>query len=104
MACKSLSKTPALRRIKATLIYRKTGNLRAVQSRKLFVAERNVSIFMRIAKLVGREKDIVGGALEGAIPAEIFAEMFKKFPNSIELDRYANARVANIVGEYLDPQ
>jgi hypothetical protein len=74
-------------------------------SRKLFAAERNVSIFLRISKLVGPDKEIVvGGDRADAIPIEAFAEMLKKFPNSLELDRYASARVANIIGEYLDPQ
>lgn len=74
-------------------------------SRKMFAAERNVSIFLRLSKLVGPGKEIViGGDAEGAIPIEMFQDMLKKFPSSIELDRYANARVANVVGEYLDPQ
>ena len=30
--------------------------------------------------------------------------MLKKFPGTGELNRYANSRVANIVGEYIDPQ
>ena len=74
-------------------------------SRKLFAAERNVSVFLRISKLIGPDREVViGGDKEGAIPLEVFAEMLKKFPNSLEMDRYANARVATIVGEYLDPQ
>jgi hypothetical protein len=32
----------------------------------------------------------------------VFEELLKKFPNSTELDRYANARVSNIIGEYFD--
>lgn len=74
-------------------------------SRKMFAAERNVSIFLRISRLVGPGREIViGGDADGAIPIDIFQEMLKRFPNSIELDRYANARVANIIGDYLDPQ
>ena len=73
--------------------------------RKLFVAERNVSIFLRISKLVGPDKEIViGGPREDAIPVDVFTEMLRKFPNKGELDRYASARVANIIGEYIDPQ
>ncbi len=74
-------------------------------SRKVFVAERNISVFGRIAKLVGPGKEIVvGGDKDGAIPAEIFAEMLTKFPNSTELDKYASARVENVLGDYLDAQ
>lgn len=68
--------------------------------RKLFVAERNTGIFRRIAKLKGnREPIIVGGEAEGAIPIDTFQFLLRKFPNSLELDRYASARVETIIGE-----
>ena len=71
--------------------------------RKLFVAERNISIFRRLAEVIGRDRDIVvGGSQSGSIPVEVFEQLLKKFPNSTELDRYANARVSNIIGEYFD--
>jgi hypothetical protein len=71
--------------------------------RKVFVAERNVRIFSRIAKLVPPgQRIVVGGALPGHIPLTEFATLLAKFPNSTELDRYANARVASILGDYLD--
>ncbi len=77
-------------------------------ARKIFAAERNVSIFLRISKVIGPDREIViGGDAEerdDIIPAAVFAEMLKKFPGTGELNRYANARVANIVGEYIDPQ
>lgn len=64
-----------------------------------FVAERNISIFKRIDDLVS-EQIVVGGAREGAIPLEEFAHLLKRFPNSTELRRYADARVTRILGEY----
>ncbi len=71
--------------------------------RKLFVAERNVGIFRRIERAVGNEREIVvGGQREDRIPVEAFRDLQKRFPNSGELDRYANARVDAIVGEYFD--
>jgi hypothetical protein len=71
--------------------------------RKFFVAERNVSIFRRLAEVIGRGQDIaVGGSQSGSIPVDVFEQLLKKFPNSTELDRYANARVSNIIGEYFD--
>lgn len=71
--------------------------------RKFFVAERNVSVFGRLAKVIGKGQDIVvGGTQSGNIPVDVFDQLLKKFPNSTELDRYANARVANIIGEYFD--
>ncbi len=70
-------------------------------SRKLFVAERNISIFRRIAELIKPDQDVViGGDRPDAIPVPIFEEFLKKFPNSTELDRYANARVEIILGDY----
>lgn len=77
-------------------------------TRKIFAAERNVSVFLRISKVLGPDREIVIGGSEekreDVIPAAVFNEMLKKFPGTGELDRYANARVANIVGEYIDPQ
>jgi hypothetical protein len=71
--------------------------------RKLFIAERNVGIFRRIAKVKKDDAEIVvGGEREGRIPKAVFDELLAKFPNSGELDRYANARVATIIGEYFD--
>ena len=71
--------------------------------RKLFVAERNVSIFRRIQRAVGNEREIaVGGQRKDQIPIEAFRDLQERFPNSGELDRYANARVDAIVGEYFD--
>lgn len=73
--------------------------------RKLFVAERNISIFKRIANLIpSGQKIFIGGDHNDAIPIEIFEELIKRFPNTYELNRYAEARVANIIGEYIQPQ
>jgi hypothetical protein len=71
--------------------------------RKLFVAERNISIFRRLAEVIGQRQDIViGGSRSDSIPVEVFEQLLRKFPNSTELDHYANARVSNIIGEYFD--
>jgi hypothetical protein len=71
--------------------------------RKLFVAERNVGIFRRIVKAVGDKREVVvGGQREDRIPIEVFRALQSRFPNSGELDRYANARVDTIIGEYFD--
>ena len=71
--------------------------------RKTFVAERNVSIFRRVAKVKGDANPIViGGDLEGAVPLDAFRELLDRFPNSGEIDRYASARVETIVGEFFD--
>lgn len=71
--------------------------------RKLFVAERNIGIFKRIAKVKQDGGDIVvGGDRDGAIPLDVFRELLDRFPNSGELNRYAAARVEAIVGEFFD--
>lgn len=71
--------------------------------RKLFVAERNVGIFLRIAKAKGDDSPIVvGGAEPGAIPYPTFQDLLRRFPNTLEVDRYASARVDLIVGEFFD--
>lgn len=72
--------------------------------RKTFVAERNISIPGRLSKLVPADQEIIiGGDAEGAIPIELYEEMLAKFPTSLEVDRYARARVSDVLGDYLDP-
>ena len=73
--------------------------------RKLFVAERNISIFKRIAKLIpDAEEIVIGGERDDAIPIEVFEDLIARFPNTYELNRYAEARVTNIIGEYIEPE
>ncbi|WP_159876085.1 Shedu immune nuclease family protein [Aquitalea denitrificans] len=71
--------------------------------RSIFVAERNVSIFGRLSALLEHSDPIViGGTRPGAIPRDVFEELVKKFPNTYELDHYADARVQTILSQYLD--
>ncbi len=75
-----------------------------VFERKTFVAERNINIFRRLAKLTEDGSPIiVGGKAEGALPAEMFSDLLDKFPNTTELDKYASARVETVVGDVLMP-
>ena len=74
--------------------------------RKTFAAERNVSIFRRVAKSVDGDGPIVIGDPEshaGAIPPDLFSDLQARFPTTGELDRYAQARVEAVVGEVLQP-
>lgn len=72
--------------------------------RKVFVAERNISIFGKIAGLVAPDQPIiVGGSQAGAIPISDFQALLSKFPNTGELNRYAAARVASVIGDYITP-
>lgn len=71
--------------------------------RKIFAAERNISIFGRLSELIENSDPIViGGERPKAIPQDVFERLIKKFPNTYELDRYAGARVHTILSDYLD--
>jgi hypothetical protein len=71
--------------------------------RSIFAAERNVSIFGRLSELLEHSVPIViGGAHPDAISWNIFEELLNKFPNTYELNRYADARVHTILSQYLD--
>jgi hypothetical protein len=69
--------------------------------RKLFVAERNISIFPKIDRMVARSI-YVGGNNENAIPESEYRNLLKKFPNTYELNRYASARISSVLSSYLD--
>lgn len=72
--------------------------------RKLFVAERGIGIFGKIADLVAPDQEIVvGGPRSDSIPITDYQELLRKFPNTGEINRYASARVAMIVGDYIEP-
>jgi hypothetical protein len=72
--------------------------------RRIFAAVRDTSIFRRISHLIESGHEIVvGGDREGAIPESVYEELLKRFPNTVELDRYASARVATVLADYLDP-
>jgi hypothetical protein len=72
--------------------------------RKVFVAERNISIFGKIAEQIPPDQPIiVGGASPDAIPVPDFLELLRNFPNSGELNRYAAAQVATVIGDYIAP-
>lgn len=71
--------------------------------RSIFAAERNVSIFSRLSELLEHSDPIViGGTRADAVPRDIFEELLKKFPNTYELDRYADARVQTILTQYVE--
>jgi len=71
--------------------------------RSIFAAERNISIFGRLSKLLEHSDPIViGGTRPGAIPWDVFEELLKRFPNTFELNRYADARVQTILSQYID--
>ncbi|WP_447763419.1 Shedu immune nuclease family protein [Sphingopyxis panaciterrae] len=73
-------------------------------ARKLFAAERNVSIFRRLSELIPPGGEIViGGPRTDAIPLTVFEGLLRRFPTSYELDRYAAARVSTILEGHIEP-
>ncbi len=68
---------------------------------RLFVAERDISIFRRIDELID-EPIIVGGSRKGAIPEEDFTRLLREFPTSTELTHYARARVTRVLREHFE--
>lgn len=71
--------------------------------RRLFVAHRDMSIFRGLSAVMPTGSDIViGGDEDGSIPIPEFERLLTRFPTTTELDRYARARVADVVGQYVD--
>lgn len=70
-------------------------------SKKIFVAVKNISIFKKIDDLI-EEQIIVGGNNENAISEADFNELLKKFPNTTEVKKYADARIARELKDYFD--
>ncbi len=67
--------------------------------KKMFIAEKGISVFGRIDKLCD-EQIIVGGNDPEAIPLADFNLFIAKFPTSTEIKHYANSRITNILQEY----
>lgn len=70
---------------------------------KWFSAERRVSVLGVIAQL-RPTRIVIGGPQPDAIPVEEYERLLRRFPTPHELRRYALARVAAVVREYLDTE
>ncbi|HFV4764688.1 TPA: hypothetical protein ACH9OH_002245 [Escherichia coli] len=56
-------------------------------SRRVFAAERNISIFGRLSRILNHSNPIhIGGDSAEAIPSNIFSELLSKFPNTREIN------------------
>lgn len=71
--------------------------------RPTFVAETNIPIF-RGFNDYGFSSLRVGGEHPDALPAEVFEEMLRQFPNTYELKKYARARVSSMIRNYVPIQ
>lgn len=65
-----------------------------------FVAFRNISILVKIDRVVESDVYIGGSYPNGCIPIETFELLIKKFPKTAELNYYANSRISTIVKEF----
>ncbi len=70
-------------------------------ARRFFVAERGISIFLKIDEMV-EESIYIGGDSERAIPLKVYTDLLKAFPNTYELNRYASARTSAVLSSYID--
>lgn len=59
------------------------------------------SILKKMEKLANQQI-IIGGELENNIPLNDFKNLIERFPTQTEKDYYANARITNILSQYLD--
>lgn len=71
--------------------------------RSIFVAETNIPIF-RGFNDYGFRSFYIGGEHHDALPAEVFTEMLRQFPNTYELNKYARARVSSMIRNYVPIQ
>lgn len=72
--------------------------------RKLFIANNNISIIGQIDKLVKSDIYISDKSydISGYIPYQEYMQLINIFPNSTELKKYAQARIAHILANYID--
>jgi hypothetical protein len=77
---------------------------RSIKFRRMtFVAETNIPIF-RGFNDYGFSSLYIGGEHPDALPAEVFEEMLRQFPNTCELKKYALARVSSMIRNYVPIQ
>ncbi|MFD2287148.1 DUF4263 domain-containing protein [Pedobacter petrophilus] len=68
---------------------------------KLFVSQRNISVFSKLEKYIGSDI-FIGGDHEDNIPEEVMWDLIKRFPNSREKDLYEAAVISSIIREYVE--
>lgn len=69
-------------------------------SRKTFIAQKNISVFGRIAAVIKQPIIIGDDDVEGSLPISEFELLLDNFPTSIEMQHYANARVSGVLRDY----
>lgn len=69
--------------------------------REYFIAVRDISIFKRIAKVL-LDDIYIGFDEDNVVQFATFKRLVKLFPNTTELNKYANMRVVNVIREEFD--
>ena len=67
----------------------------------LFIAVNNISILSRIDTLIN-ENLWIGGDFEHSMPEAEYRKLLKTFPNTYELKKYSEARLATVLRNYFD--
>jgi hypothetical protein len=68
---------------------------------KLFVSNRNISVFSKLEHFT--KNDIyVGGDAENTIPEVIMWDLMRKFPNTHQKNLYEGSVITSIIREYVD--
>lgn len=70
-------------------------------SSRTFMTTRDISIFRQIAHVTAQDI-YIGGNKTNALPISEFNRLLSDFPNSTELSRYAQAKVARILKDYFE--
>lgn len=66
---------------------------------KFFVTHYNISIFKKIGNLIDGDL-YIAGSQDNAISKSDFATLIKNFPNTYELQKYTESRLATVLGDY----
>ncbi|MCG3655859.1 DUF4263 domain-containing protein [Aliarcobacter butzleri] len=68
-------------------------------TKKIFTAEKDISIFLKIDSIINQQI-IIGGEKKEALPYDDFQKLIHDFPTHSELIHYINSRMTNILINY----
>jgi len=68
---------------------------------KYFIAVKSISVFKKMSVLL-TEDIFIGGNNANALPETEFRKLIKNFPNTNELQKYAEARISAVLKNYVD--
>ncbi|OPY85319.1 MAG: hypothetical protein A4E71_02140 [Smithella sp. PtaU1.Bin162] len=68
---------------------------------KFFIAVKSIPVFKKISAVL-TEDIFIGGSNANALPEAEFRKLIKNFPNTYELQKYAEARISAVLKNYVD--